>query len=132
MVDYVRLQATAQRLIQANGRQVTLIKLGRTPDDPAMPWRGTTTARSVPDTTVTRYAVFVPPSGAAELGLSTTNVDEIKRSEQICIVEPGDTAVELEKYDEIEDADGKRWKITFSEVLKPADLRLLYFFGVRR
>ena len=40
MADFVKLAATAQRLVEANGRAVDLFRVNRTPDDPARPWRG--------------------------------------------------------------------------------------------
>ena len=42
MVDFVRLSATAQRLIGANGRTVTLQNRTTTPVDVNKPWLGTT------------------------------------------------------------------------------------------
>ena len=40
MVDFVSLAATAQRLIEENGRSVTLFRKDRTPANAAEPWRG--------------------------------------------------------------------------------------------
>ncbi len=40
MVDYVRLAATAERLISKNGGPVTIRKLARADEDPDKPWRG--------------------------------------------------------------------------------------------
>ena len=40
MVDYTALAATATRLIEANGRSITVLARSQLPDDSAKPWRG--------------------------------------------------------------------------------------------
>lgn len=40
MANYVKLAATAKRLIELNGRTVTLVRKTRTAADAAKPWRG--------------------------------------------------------------------------------------------
>jgi hypothetical protein len=40
MANYVKLAATAKRLIELNGRTVTLVRKTRAPADAAKPWRG--------------------------------------------------------------------------------------------
>jgi hypothetical protein len=122
----------AKSLIEQSGRNVTFVKLSSSVDDSAKPWRGATTARSAPSASTDAYATFVPPSGAAELGLSTQDVEWVKRSEQICLVALGaDSTVDLATYDELLDGS-QRWKITGIETLKPANTILLYFVGVKR
>jgi hypothetical protein len=122
----------AKSLIEQSGRNVTFVKLSSSVDDSAKPWRGTTTVRSAPSASTDAYATFVPPSGAAELGLSTQDVEWVKRSEQICLVALGaDSTVDLATYDELLDGS-QRWKITGIETLKPANTILLYFVGVKR
>ena len=131
MVDFAASIATAQRLITENGRLVTLVSLDDTPAVAAQPWKGAADPRATPDATLPVRAVFVPPSSASALGLRIDTNDLVKRAEQIAIVSPGG-AVDTEIYDEIADSDGSRWKIVFSENLKPAELLVLSFFGVAR
>ncbi len=129
MADLVKLVATAQRLIKANGRSVTIIRHDETLADAAKPWDGPTSARTTPDETSALDAVFVPPASAVRLGLSTEQNDLIIRSEQIMIIAPG--AVDLTRFQEVLDGD-VYWKITMVETLKPGPTLLLAFMGVKR
>lgn len=129
MADLVKLIATAQRLIKANGRAVTFIRHDETLADAAKPWDGPTDARTTPAETQALDAVFVPPASAVRLGLSTEQSDLIIRSEQIMIVSPG--TVDLSRFQEVLD-DDIYWKINMVEVLKPGPTVLLGFVGVKR
>jgi hypothetical protein len=133
MVDYVSLAATAKRLITANGREVTFVRFNRTAADAAKPWKGAADPRTDPDASETLDAVFVEPSSAVRLGISTVNSELVKRSTQILIAAPGsDFAEDLSTFEEVIDSDGVKWRITTSEKLKPAEVTLLYFIGVAR
>lgn len=131
MVDAVALVATAQRLIQENGRSVTFISHDQTLDDAAKPWQGATTGpRTTPDDSFITDAVFVEPSAAARLGLSSEQSDLIKRSDQIMIVSPG-TGIDLNDFEEVLD-ETVYWKITGIEILRPGTTTFLAFIGVKR
>ena len=132
-IDYVKAATTAARLVSENGRSVTFLRLDQTIDDSAKPWRGTSNPRTVPDDTVTTSGVFVSPmEGGALLGRTTTSIEWIKRSEQICIVALGATSTDdLSRFDELLDGT-ERWRITGVETLKPGSTTLLYFVGVAR
>ncbi len=131
-VDYTALATTAKRLVDENGRSVTFRRLSRTLDDAAKPWRGSATPRTTVDATVEGFAVVVPPSAASALGLSTTDSELVKRSEQIMIVALGSTSTDdLATFDEVLDGT-ELWKIQQVETLKPAATTLLYFVGVKR
>ncbi len=129
-IDVTALIATAQRLITENGRSVTFIEFNSTPAEADKPWNGPTDPRATPDSTAAHDAVFVEPSSAVKLGLSSEASDLIKRSDQIMIVSPG-AAVDLRIYQEVDD-DSQRWKITAVEILKPGSSTMLAFVGVRR
>lgn len=133
MVDAVALVATAQRLITENGRSVTFISHDKTVADAAKPWEGGggTSPRTAPDAVLVLDAVFVEPSVAARLGLSSETSDLIKRSEQIMIVSPGAAADDLGDFEEVLD-EGKHWKITGIEILRPGSTMFLAFVGVKR
>jgi hypothetical protein len=62
MADYVRLAATAKRLVESNGRPVSFVRLQDAPADPDKPWRGAADPRTPPAATVAGAAVAVPPS----------------------------------------------------------------------
>lgn len=126
MVDFVKLAATAKRLIDANGRTVTVRKQGSTPVDPAKPWRGQSTPEA---DSVTGKAVFVSPS---DLGYVVENQDNVKRADQVALFSANDDGGKaLETFDTIVDGSVE-WKILRTEVLKPADTRLIYQFEVSK
>ncbi len=126
MADFVALAATAERLIEANGRSVTVTKQGATAADPNKPWRTTPTPVAG---SVTGLAVFVAPSS---LGYVVENVDNVKRAEQVALFAANnDGGSTLEDFDVIIDG-GTTWKILRAEVLQPASTRLLYMFEVSR
>lgn len=129
MVDYVALAATAQRLIQENGRSISLISFNATAADANKPWRGATDPRVSPSASLTLYGCFVEPSSAIRLGMSTETSDLLKRSTQIVMVA---STADLSSYNEIIDSDTTRWKIEGMEKLKPGETTLLYFIGVKR
>lgn len=130
MVDYVRLAATAQRLIEANGRLITFVRDSETPLDANQPWLGPTGA----DTTLELSGVFVPPNtvrqfGLTALGQGTEFRDLISFSEEIAIVFPETS--DLRQFTHVED-EAIRWGIIGLQVLKPGTVQLLAFVGLRR
>lgn len=125
-MDYVALAQTALELIKANGRQVTFRQLVDTPADSNKPWRGAADP-TAGGTTEAAWCVAVPPSSANQLGMSTTDNDLVKRSEQILIVAPG--LNDLADFEEVIDGT-VTYRITGVETLRPADVTLLYFVGV--
>lgn len=128
MADYVKLAATATRLIKANGRLITLQKLSATPADATKPWNGPA-APTVAVQVTNVGAVFVPPGGSG-LGRSVVDDELIKRCDQIALVAPVEEG--LETMSRILDTDGQTWKIEWVQVLKPAAKTLLYVIGVKR
>lgn len=126
MVDYVKLAATAERLIEANGRSVTVTQQGQTPTDPTKPWRGQSTP--VRDSVV-GIAVVVDP---ATMGYEVQNVDNVKRADMLVLFAANnDGGKSLENFDTITDGSIV-WKILRTQVLKPGATRLLYIFEVAR
>lgn len=125
-MNYARLAATAARLVAANGRLVTLVKLNTTPANPAAPWEGPADPRAGA-TSAQHHAVFVEPDSLIRLGESFKTKDFIKNSHKIAIV---GTSADLEGFEEILDDDGKRWRILGMEKLRPATITLAYFIGV--
>jgi len=124
--DWSTLIATVRRLLDRNGRSVTIQQLSAVPTDSERPWRGATT----PTVAVTRTlkACFVPPT-ADEFGRSIASEDMLASVEQVALIEPSD--IELEKFDTILDG-GSRYAIKWSWTLKPGSTILLYAFGVIR
>jgi hypothetical protein len=129
MVDYVRLAATASRLVAANGRALSFIRLEETPTDTAKPWRGADTPRAQADSVVLGSGVAVPPSSLQSLGLSVSDDHFLKRAEQILIAVADE---DIENYDEVIDEGSTVWKITGVEKLRPAETTILFYVGVTR
>lgn len=123
-IDYAALAATAKRLVEANGRSVTIRKRSRTPADGSKPWRGTT---SQVDTSVVT-AVLVP--------FESKDVDGelIRRDDMMCIIAASSTNVsaeDLEDYDSL--LDGSTiYKIVNTKLYEPGDTRLVYVIQLRR
>ena len=131
MVDFARVAATAQRLVEKNGRDILLARAGEVPVDPDRPWLGTEPGEEI---TVLMRGVFVPPGtvrqfGVTSLGEGTELTDLTTFSEQIVIVAQGE--VDLRQFTTLIDRDD-RWGILAVQVLRPANLNLLGFIAVRR
>lgn len=132
MVDYVKLSATALRLITSSGRSVSLVRKAQVAGDLTKPWDGPSGGT---DILTPIEATFVPPNtvrqfGLTALGRGTEFDDLIAMSEQIAIVNP--EALNLTQYTEIEEADTSRWGIIGLQILQPGDTQVLAFIGVRR
>lgn len=130
MVDFTALAATAKRLVEANGRSVTLYRQSRTPAAAGQPWRGPDLTS--PDDTEAVTMAFVPASGA---GLGKMLVDRdgnlVRALDQVgllaatsagtFVVEEGDAVV-----------DGSTvWRVVVVETLRPASTALLYVLGLK-
>jgi len=129
---YASKAATALRLINKRGSSIELIKLDETAANSARPWKGPPLTPT--EGTLPLKGVFVPPNtvrqfGLSALGLGTQLEDMISMSEQVIIVAQGE--VDIREYTEVLDS-GSRWGIFASQVLKPGDVTLLGFLGVRR
>lgn len=129
MVDYAKLAKTAERLVNVNGRVITLVRKSETAADPLKPWKGPQAG----ETLLTMKGVFVPPNtvrqfGITSLGQGTEFVDMISFSEHIAIVFQGEN--DIREYTTLR--DGVDWNILGIQVLRPADINLLAFIGVRR
>lgn len=122
------LAAVAKRLIDREGRDISIVKLDEDPADPTKPWRSSAAPRGSAATAVAGKGVFVPLSGS-DLGLTFTSGDE---DSTVCLF-PGssDGGNQLEDFDEIIDGS-QRWRIAETQVLQPGATRLLYAFLVQR
>ena len=130
MADFTKLAATAKRLIDANGRSITLTRQGVTEGDPTKPWR---TVSSPVAEEVTGAGVFVTTE-PGKLGAQWFNTDNLKRGDQVVFFAAlNDGGKSLEEFDTVTDSlDGTVWKIINAQLLSPATTKLLYQFQVRR
>lgn len=126
MVDYARMQATATRLIRANGRKMTLVKFDRTNADNAKPWDGPTDARNGTNATrVTATVVDAPILELRRLGLIGIAEDLIMRSDSQVIIDGQATDEDLRNFNEVVDGT-ETLKISAIERLKPGPLTMMY------
>lgn len=125
MVNYVRAAATAKRLIEENGRDVTLVRKNQTSADNAKPWRGPATAVNV--TVGTVKAVFYPIDEEDEKG------GLLRRGEEKMMIAHDSLAVpeDLEDIDHVSDG-GRIYKVVKACPLGPGDVRIAYEFVVKR
>lgn len=130
MADFTKLAATAKRLIEANGRSVTVRRLNRTPTDPAQPWRASEDPRAGA-TSVTVKACFVDPTSASRLGFLVQDTELVSRLAQVALVAATSTAEVLEGFDELTDG-GQSYRIDGVDVLKPADVKMIYVLKLAR
>ncbi len=135
MVNFTKLAATAKRLVEANGRSVSLIKDNRDPDNAAEPWRGTSTAPvgGQQGDTQAATAAFVPASGSGLGRLVQDATGQLATAfEQVCFVAADSVAgVDLEPFDRVVDG-AVSWKIVARGRLQPASTPLLWILGLKR
>ena len=139
MVDYERLAAVAKRLIETNGRDVTLYRNDRAPADAAKPWRGPDGTPTPPDGLVIGPVkiAFVPASGSgfgrALFDSSPTlrkKIDQVGLLATDSITALTFTADDVERVDTLKDGS-KLLKIVEIGHLKPGSRSLIYVLGLK-
>jgi len=109
---------------------VSLIRLNTTPTDATKPWRGNVAPRTTPAARLDVFAVFVDPASVGRYLGSGRSVDTLFSScEKVCMI-AGDA--DLSEYNELIDSDSTRWRIEKVQTLKPGNVTLLHFVGVKR
>lgn len=132
MVDYVKLAATAERLIRHNGRPITFVRKPGVQLDPTKPWKGADPTEN--EILLPLNGVFVTPNqvrifGLSALGEGAEFIDMVSFSQQIIITFPGEN--DLRGYQTVRDGT-INWNVTAYQFLRPANLNLLAFVGTRR
>lgn len=130
MADYARFVALAQRLIEANGREITVQKLDATPEEEAKPWNGPGEPTVDEDEEVETYAVNLSHASTVDLGALGIDEDLLKRVERVLLVAANGTD-ELDTFQQILDGE-ETWGIDWVRTLKPGPTTILYVFGVKR
>lgn len=129
------LDATAQRLIQAKGRTVTLVISSTTPADPAKPWRAPSSVVAAPDATrLAVKAVFESKSSSdiARALASGGEQDAVRRSVERFLVAALDVAgFDILATDFVEDAS-VRWRVTKVIPVQPGDTAYIYTLEVEQ
>lgn len=123
MANYPKLAQTAKRLIEKNGREVTLRREGTAPSDPAKPWRGG--AATVEE--VTLRAVIL------DYSIEESTSDHVKRGDKRAYVaQESATGVNLLEFNRLVESNGETWNIVRAEQLVPADVSLMYDLQLRQ
>lgn len=151
-MDFVKLQATVLRLINSNGRDLTLVKQDNVPTNPLKPYEGSSDPSGPSAVKKTMKGIFVPPTAINQFGLSalgkgSKTIDLFINSEQIIIVpfiEPEQYyeegyieegyilgSFEISEFQEVIDGV-KTWGINATQILQPGDTPLLGYIGVSR
>ena len=129
-MDHARLAATAKRLVDANGRPLTLVQLNRGPDNPVREWEGAASTRGTPTATLDAIGCFVVPDTNLRLGRSDRIKDLIARSDRLVYVA---STTDLSNFNElIDSADSQRYTILSAEVLHPGSVIMLWWLFVKR
>lgn len=131
MPNFVKLAATAARLIEASGRTVTLLKYNRDPADAGEPWRGPITSAEPSEAeggaAVPATAVFVPASGGG-FGSKATDREQtlVRDAQQIALVASNSIdGADLREFDALRDG-ADVWKIVSAEELRPGSTSLVW------
>ena len=128
MANFVALAATTKRLIDANGRSVTVIKWGTAPQDADKPWRGRREYRSAE---VTGIAVFVPRTQKLATVAEDDEAGTSRLRDYCYFAADNDGGYDLSTFDAIEDGEVV-WRINSVEQITPASTRILYQIEVVR
>lgn len=133
-VNYDRLRALAERLIEENGRVFIIRKLDSTPDDAGKPWRGNSEPRETPDDEITCKGVMMDTISSRYLGLLTKRQDDSSFSNEKVLIVAATSSEdkEVELYDEVVDEDGELWSIEDGNVLQPGSQRMIASLLIRK
>ena len=130
-LDYVSFKALAERLIEANGRSLKLVRRDQTnPVDPAKPWRDSTDAGEI---TITVIGVVIDFEKEDFDGSLVRRGDKrILVADQSVIDEAGGASnLKIEDYDHILDGT-VRWKILDASTIEPGSIRIMFDLQVRQ
>ncbi len=131
MVDYASFRLLAERLIESNGRELSLVRRDQgSLIDPAQPWRGSTEADEI---TVVVKGVFIEFEKEDFDGTLVRRGDKRVLISDKSVSDEGGSAANLkiEDYDHILDG-GTRWKIMTVELIEPGDTRIMFDIHVRQ
>ena len=135
-MDYNRVAEMAKRLIDSNGRSVTVRRLGRNPANPVKPWRGSETPRISLEIEyeASIRAVIVEPYSLIRYGFTGEDDEEIRRVDVVFIASGKDfmdLSIDPMGMDELVDS-GASYNVNLVRQLAPGDVPLLYVIGAKR
>lgn len=127
--DYSGNAATAKRLVEKFGREITMYQAERDDADALKPWASPVAGTAEAETTL--IGVFVPVGGG---GLGRMLADKaaqlnITLTQELIVASTSDTVGILDLVDSISD-DGRAWKIHVRQELVPGDTSLIFVYGL--
>ncbi len=131
MVNYASFRLLAERLIEANGRDLSLVRRDQgNPVDAAKPWRASTEAGLI---TVIVKGVFIEFEQEDFDGSLVRRGDKRILIADKSVIDEGGNALNLkvEDFDHILDAT-VRWKIVTAVLIEPGDTRIMFDLQVRK
>ena len=138
MVDFAVSAALAKRLIEANGRDITLVKPGATTlRDVTKPWLGyDNPLNSGEEVTATVKGVFSNEDANVRYGDQSGSDETFANSkiDRYFLVAATSTALagqDIREFQYVRDGTN-RFRITNISVLKPGDTDILYYIGVEQ
>jgi len=137
MADYAKFKALAKRLIESNGRPITLLKSGTTAVDVTKPWRGSTNqATNSTTSSISTIGLFVHPFLDSDLLslVSAINVPYNDTNDSVNVLlhadlldGTGEARVEL--FDLLKDGT-TLYKVNKVKLLSPGNIRIAYALEV--
>lgn len=130
-LDYANFRLLAERLIEANGRDISLVRRDQgNPVDPAKPWRGSTEADTA---TVVVKGIFIEFEKEDFDGSLVRRGDKRVLIADKSVIDEGGAIpnLKIEDYDHILDG-ATRWKIITAELIEPGPLRIMFDIQVRQ
>ncbi len=129
----IRLAKTAKKLIEKNGRSISLIKSEGVSVNPSKPWRKNNTPW-IGGTEVVVVGVFVNPKSASDLGTGESLVAGMlldSRYKYVLIAEDSSPGNDYASFDYLKDGS-ELWKINHTEVLKPGEKSIVYLMELQQ
>lgn len=122
MAIHDKFAATAKRLIDKHGRDMTLYQQSRTPSNPAAPWEGAGTAFA---DSVTGKAVMT------EYAAEEIDEVQIKRGDKkVLFAASNAVGKDLTKFEKLDDS-GNIYGIVKVELIQPGTTAILYKVQIR-
>lgn len=130
-INYVEMADTCKRMIDENGREITLSKTSAVPPDAAKPWRGP--SAQVKTNQVSAKGVFaIPntsiPTESRGLGFDWVDAELLKRARRVVIV-AAQGLPDLESYNILTDGS-EDFVLIWGQCLQPGSTKLFYVFGL--
>ena len=130
-LNYAGFRTLAERLIEENGRDVSLVRRDQgNPVVSAKPWRDSTEAATI--TVVVKGVIIEFDKEDIDGSLVRRGDKRVLIADKSVIDEGGSAAnLIIEDYDHVLDA-GVRWKILEANLIEPGDTRIMFDLQIRQ